>query len=91
MAGASEPGRIVVQRAAVVDGPTITLGDLARARRQRRGARRRRPRPGAVGGAPRRLDGAAILRRLEQAGMDASATRYVDSRRPCASSASRKR
>jgi flagellar basal body P-ring formation protein FlgA len=77
MAGAADQGRIVVQRAAVVDGPTIRLGDVARLEGSAASLADVDLGPAPAAGEPRRLDGAAILRRLEQAGMDASATRYA--------------
>ncbi|MCC6850356.1 MAG: flagellar basal body P-ring formation protein FlgA [Deltaproteobacteria bacterium] len=76
-AGAAEPGRITVRRAAVVSGPTITLGDLAALEGGAVALADVDLGPAPTASAPRRLDGEAILRRLEEAGMDASATRYV--------------
>ena len=78
IAGASEPGRITVQthggrRAARpsssatsprLEGSATALADVELG-------------PAPAAGAPRRLEGEAILRRLQEAGMDASATRYV--------------
>jgi flagellar basal body P-ring formation protein FlgA len=77
MARASEPGRITVKRSAVVTGSTITLGDLARLEGGATALAAVEIGPAPAAGAPRRLDGEAILRRLEAAGMDASAMRYV--------------
>jgi flagella basal body P-ring formation protein FlgA len=82
MAGATEAspiasGRITVQRTAVVDGPTIKLGDLARLEGSAEALADVDFGPAPSTNAPRRLEGEAILRRLEEAGMDASATRYV--------------
>jgi flagella basal body P-ring formation protein FlgA len=77
LARATDGGRIIVQRAAVVDGPTIKLGDLARLEGSAAWLSDVDLGPAPSAGEPRRLDGAAILRRLEQAGMDASATRYA--------------
>ena len=77
MAKAAEGGRIVVQRAAVVDGPTIKLGDVARLEGGAVTLADVDLGPAPSAAEPRRLDGTAILRRLEQAGMDASATRYA--------------
>jgi flagella basal body P-ring formation protein FlgA len=76
-AGASEPGRITVKKTAVVSGPTITLGDLAALEGGATALADVDLGPAPAAGAPKRLEGEAILRRLQQAGMDASATRYV--------------
>lgn len=77
VAGASEPGRITVRKTSVVSGPTITLGDLAALEGGATALADVELGTAPAAGAPKRLDGEAILRRLEQAGMDASATRYV--------------
>lgn len=77
MARASEPGRITVKRAAVVSGSTIKLGDLAALEGGATALADVELGPAPTAGAPRRLEGEQILRRLEEAGMDASATRYV--------------
>ncbi len=77
LARASEAGRITVRRAAVVSGPTITLGDLATLEGGAVALADVDLGPAPSTGAPRRLEGETILRRLEAAGMDASATRYV--------------
>jgi flagella basal body P-ring formation protein FlgA len=77
VAAASESGRITVHRAAVVAGPTIRLGDLARLEGSAAALADVELGPAPTAAAPKRLDGEAILRRLEDAGMDASATRYV--------------
>lgn len=76
-AHASEPGRITVRKTAVVSGPTITLGDLARLEGGATALADVDLGPAPTAGAPKRLEGEAILRKLQQAGMDASATRYV--------------
>jgi flagella basal body P-ring formation protein FlgA len=76
-ARASEPGRITVKKTAVVSGPTITLGDLAALEGGATALADVDLGPAPSAGAPKRLEGEAILRRLQQAGMDASATRYV--------------
>ena len=76
-AGAIEAGRITVQRTAVVTGPTIKLGDLARLEGSAEALADVDFGPSPSASAPRRLEGEAILRRLQAAGMDASATRYV--------------
>ena len=76
-AGATEAGRITVQRTAVVTGPTIKLGDLARLEGSAEALADVDFGPSPSASAPRRLEGEAILRRLQAAGMDASATRYV--------------
>ena len=76
-AGATEAGRITVQRTAVVTGPTIKLGDLARLEGSAAALADIDFGPSPSASAPRRLEGEAILRRLQAAGMDASATRYV--------------
>lgn len=76
-APAGAPGRITVQPAAVVRGATITLGDLATLEGGALALADVELGPAPAAGAPRRLDGVEILRRLEKAGMDASATRYV--------------
>lgn len=73
----SEPGRIVVSRTAVVPGPTIKLGDLARLEGSATALADVDLGPAPSATAPKRLEGEAILRRLHEAGMDASATRYV--------------
>ena len=72
----SEPGRIVVSRTAVVPGPTIKLGDLARLEGSAVSLADLDLGPAPSANAPKRLEGEAILRRLHEAGMDASATRY---------------
>ncbi len=77
MAGAAEAGRITVKRVAVVAGPTIKLGDLAALEGGAVALADVELGPAPATGAPRRLEGEAILRRLEEAGMDASATRYM--------------
>jgi flagella basal body P-ring formation protein FlgA len=77
IARAADGGRIVVQRAAVVDGPTIKLGDVARLEGDAVTLADVDLGPAPSATEPRRLDGTAILRRLEQAGMDASAMRYA--------------
>ena len=77
IARASESGRIVVQRTAVVPGPTIKLGDLARLEGSAAGLADVELGPAPSANAPKRLEGEAILRRLQEAGMDPSATRYV--------------
>lgn len=77
MARASEPGRIVVSRTAIVPGPTIKLGDLARLEGSAAGLADLDLGPAPAANAPKRLEGEAILRRLHEAGMDASATRYT--------------
>ena len=74
---AAETGRITVQRTAVVTGPTITLGDLARLEGSAAALADVDLGPAPSASAPRRLEGATILQRLQEAGMDASATRYV--------------
>ena len=74
---AAETGRITVQRTAVVTGPTITLGDLARLEGSAAALADVNLGPAPSASAPRRLEGATILQRLQEAGMDASATRYV--------------
>jgi flagella basal body P-ring formation protein FlgA len=76
VAAASEPGRIVVSRTAVVPGPTIKLGDVARLEGSAAGLADLDLGPAPSANAPKRLEGEAILRRLHEAGMDASATRY---------------
>ena len=76
-AGATEAGRITVQRTAVVTGPTIKLGDLARLEGSAEALADVDFGPSPSASAPRRLEGEAILRRLQAAGMDASATRYM--------------
>ncbi len=77
VAGASETGRIVVQRTAVVSGSTIRLGDLATLEGNATALAGVDLGPAPAAGAPRRLEGAAILRRLQESGMDPSATRYA--------------
>jgi len=77
MAPASEPGRITVKRTAVVAGPTVTLGDVATLEGGAVALANVDLGPAPTPNAPRRLEGEAILRRLEAAGMDESATRYV--------------
>lgn len=77
LARATDGGRIVVQRAAVVDGPTIRLGDVARLEGSATALADVDLGPAPSANEPRRLDGSAILRRLEQGGMDASAVRYT--------------
>lgn len=77
LAHAAEPGRITVKRAAFVNGPSITLGDLAALEGGALALADVDFGPAPTAGSPRRLEGEAILRRLEAAGMDASATRYV--------------
>jgi len=77
LARASEPGRITVRKTSVVSGPTITLGDLAALEGGAMALADLDLGPAPAAGTPRRLEGEAILRRLEQAGMDASATRYL--------------
>lgn len=77
LASASDAGRITVHRTAVVSGPTITLGDLARLEGSAAALADVDLGPAPSAGAPRRLEGETILRRLQEAGMDASATRYV--------------
>lgn len=77
LARATETGRITVQRTAVVTGPTITLGDLARLEGSAAALADLDLGPAPSASAPRRLEGATILQRLQEAGMDASATRYV--------------
>ena len=74
---AADIGRITVQRTAVVTGPTITLGDLARLEGSAAALADLDLGPAPSASAPRRLEGATILQRLQEAGMDASATRYV--------------
>ncbi len=76
-AGATEVGRITVKRTAVVSGPTITLGDLAALEGGATALAGVELGPAPTAGAPRRLEGEAILRRLQEAGMDTSAVRYV--------------
>ncbi len=77
IARAAETGRIVVKRTAVVAGPSIKLADLAELQGGAAALADVDLGPAPTTDAPRRLDGEAILRRLEEAGMDASATRYV--------------
>ncbi|MCC6764850.1 MAG: flagellar basal body P-ring formation protein FlgA [Deltaproteobacteria bacterium] len=77
VARGGEPGRITVKRTAVVSGPTIKLADLAALEGGAVALADVDLGPAPTASAPRRLDGEAILRRLEEAGMDASATRYV--------------
>ncbi|MEB2285794.1 MAG: flagellar basal body P-ring formation chaperone FlgA [Myxococcales bacterium] len=77
IAGAAEPGRITVKRAAVVSGATVTLADIAALEGGAVALAAVELGPAPPANAPRRLDGETILRRLEAAGMDASATRYV--------------
>lgn len=77
IARASEPGRITVRRTSVVSGPTIRLGDLAALEGGAVALADVDLGPAPSSGAPRRLEGEAILHRLQEAGMDSSATRYV--------------
>jgi flagella basal body P-ring formation protein FlgA len=77
MARATDLGRITVQRNAVVEGPSIKLGDLARLEGSAAALADVDLGPAPTANGPRRLEGAEILRRLQQAGMDASATRYT--------------
>ena len=76
-ARATDTGRITVQRSAVVEGPSIKLGDLARLEGNATTLADVDLGPAPTPNGPRRLEGAEILRRLQQAGMDASATRYT--------------
>lgn len=77
LARASDPGRITVKRTAVVTGPNVTLGDVATLEGGATALADLDLGPAPSASAPRRLEGEAILKRLEAAGMDASATRYL--------------
>lgn len=77
MAHTADTGRVTVQRTAVVAGPNIKLGDLALLEGNAAALADLDLGPAPEANAPRRLEGAVILRRLQEAGMDASATRYV--------------
>jgi hypothetical protein len=76
LAGASA-GRITVHRTAVVTGPPSSSATWRASRAAPRSFADVDLGPAPSAGAPRRLEGDAILRRLQEAGMDASATRYV--------------
>ncbi len=77
MVRGTDTGRVTVQRSAVVAGPSIKLGDLALLEGNAAALADVDLGPAPEANAPRRLEGAVILRRLQEAGMDASATRYV--------------
>jgi flagella basal body P-ring formation protein FlgA len=77
MARATDTGRITVLRNAVVEGPSIKLGDLARLEGSAAALADVDLGPAPATNGARRLEGTEILRRLEEAGMDASATRYT--------------
>ena len=61
LAHATEAGRITVKRVAVVNGPTIRLGDLAALEGGATALGDVELGPAPTAGAPRRLDGEAIL------------------------------
>jgi flagella basal body P-ring formation protein FlgA len=69
-------GRITIGRAAIVDGGTVHLGDLAVLEGSATGFADLDLGPAPDLGGSRRLEGITILRHLQAAGLDASTTRY---------------
>jgi flagella basal body P-ring formation protein FlgA len=70
-------GRIVVGPAATVVGATVTLADVATLEGDATAMADLPLGPAPAPGTTRRLDGRSILRKLQDAGLDAASTRYA--------------